>query len=694
MPQDRLIQTAVRPFSDNAELQHAAADFLAKISTADAEAAGAMVARWDKVDAGKRKSFGSIGLWVALGLLSAVLVISDAGEISRIVTLGKWSMGFNFLDPDFSQDPQKRIAARLSESEKLLLFGDLSKTYKDERKEPLWRSDPDNPAYFADYAAAYMSEHSKLPPDYFEISRRIAPGNSWFTYQAAALEARDAVKKARRTSRRVDGKTVYDSPQTWEVLDQARLDRSLELLREAGNQPEFADYSAGMLRRRLPLLPQETIFDGVDSVFSLSSISVFSSFRLRILSDTIAARSWSLGEAGDVAGFQELLADSDLFLRRICRDETGILVDELINAVIAMNLSQNFAATAETLGLVAEAARWKEISDRVSERNQGRDSREFLVDGKPVQRGNVTGTFGSVEMVARQSETQVPVSDADLKPMRLLDHELLSWACGYVSWLAMALCLGCAASYRFRVAALSRRLAGRMEQLLRPADWAWIAGAGVLAPFIFVMAINRLTPLGGRDFGIQGTAMHLPAVHFLGLWVLWLVVPVQLIRWRMAGRVGGFGFPGNSVLGWFASGCAVAFVPVIGWVAVSPSSAGSWLEWINSFPAMWTRSPHHWIALSLAGVPLLWLLWQISFALVGRADRQLYRATSAAVMVKVFAAILLLLALAIPAFKASERYWFRQDTMNKLDLETPGWSKFEAKVAIQMGQELKGILGY
>lgn len=278
--------------------------------------------------------------------------------------------------------------------------------------------------------------------------------------------------------------------------------------------------------------------------------------------------------------------------------------------------------------------------------------------------------------------------------MRLLGHELLSWIFGYVSWLAMALCLGRVASYRFRVAALSSRLALRMEQLLRPADWAWIVGAGVLAPFIFVMAINRLTPLGGRDFSVQGTALLVPAAHFLGLWILWLIVPVQLTRWRMARRAGSLGFASSSWLGWFASGCAVAFVPVIGWVAISPSSIGSWLEWINSFPAMWKQSPHHWIALALVGIPLLWLLVHISFALLGRADRQLYRAASASVLVKVFASTLLLLALAIPVFKASERYWFRQDTMTKFDLETPGWSNFESKVAIQMGKELKEILGY
>jgi hypothetical protein len=694
IPHERLIQTAVRPLSDNVELQHSAADFLSRISTGNAEEAEAMASRWENVD-GRKKSWWPIGRWAALGLISAAVLIADAEEAFLIAKLVKWSTGFSFLEPDFPKDPQKRIAARLSKSEKLLLFGDLSKINNDERKEALWRSDPENPAYFADYAAAYMSEQNELPKDYFEISGRIDPDNAWFTYQAAALEARDAVKKERRPSRRVDGKTVYDSPQTWEILDQARLDRSLELLRKARNQPRFTNYGAEMLRQRLPLLPQETLLDQLDSSFGLGGISVASSIRLRILSDLISARAWSLGEAGDVAGFHELVADSELFLQKLYRDENGLLVDELVKAVIVAGLSESFATTAETLELEADAARWKAISDRVSERSQSRDSRQFLVDGKPVEQGMVTGTLGSIEMLARQSEIQVPVSNSDLKPMRLMDHELLSRVSGYVSWLAMALCLGCAASYRYRVAALSRRLAGRMEQLLRQADWAWIIGAGVVVPFIFVMAINRLTPLGGREFGIQGTALLMPAAHFLGLWILWLVVPVQLIRWRMARRAGSFGFAGSSWLGWLAIASAFAFVPVIGWVAVSQPEAGSWLNWVESYSAIGKEAPRLFLlALGLAGVPLLYLLGQISFALLGRADRQLYRAVSASVMVKVLGVSLLLLALAIPIFKAAERHWFRQDRMTKFDLTTPGWSVFESKVAAQAGKELKEILGY
>jgi hypothetical protein len=50
----RLIETATRSFSDDAEMKLAAAAFLEERLAADEEAAAAlMVARWDEVDAAK-----------------------------------------------------------------------------------------------------------------------------------------------------------------------------------------------------------------------------------------------------------------------------------------------------------------------------------------------------------------------------------------------------------------------------------------------------------------------------------------------------------------------------------------------------------------------------------------------------------------------------------------------------------------
>jgi len=692
--QTRLIEAAVRPFSDNAELKHSAAGFLGN-RLADDAAADGMLARWDEVDARKRKSVWSVGLWLVVAVVSAGVAISDFNEISRLVSWGRWlAAGSIFAPPP--TDSVQLVASKLSEADKLLLFGDLSKDAKDERKEALWRSEPDNPAYFADYAGAYISEHETLPPDFLQTARRIDPDNAWFTYLAAGVEAKDSVKGKSRNSKRVAGKIVFETPKSWEILDQVRLDRSMELVREARNQQRCTDYSSVLLRKRLALLPQETFIEQLDSEACLGGVSEFPNIRLMRLAQAIAAKICSLGESGDIQGFQEVSGHGERFLRGICDDETGTLVDQMVKTTMAGTLAESLNSSAEKLGLEHEVARWKPIEEWMADSRDRLKSREFIVDGKAVEPGTITGGIigGSIEMIAKRPDSQPPLTDADLKPMRLTDHEILSRAYSYVSWAVVALLACLVASYRFRVTVMSRRLARRMVDLLSPSDWGWIVVVGVVLPLVFVMAVNRLTPLGGRALGVRGTALLMPAGHFLGLLILWLTLPAQVVRWRLAKRAGGFGFAGPSLIGWLAVACAAAFVPMIGWAAIS-GTEGPWRVGLEfDLPAAQLMPLQFWVAAALASLSLLWVVGSISFAMLGRPDRHLYRATSALVLVRAYAVGMLVIALASIGFKASERYWFRQDWMSKFDVSGPGWNAYESKVAIQMRKELRETLGY
>lgn len=693
-PSSRLIEAAVRPFSDNAEMKHSAIGFLENRITEDADQE-TMTARWDQVDARKRKPVWQIVLWAMVALVSAGIAISNFHEVSRVAKWGKWMAAGSFFVVG-PADSEQLIAKNLTQSEKLLLFGDLTKDSKSERKEALWLSDPDNPAYFADYAGAFVGDHEKLPPDFLKTARSIDPSNAWFTYLAAAMEARDSVKSRSRKSKRMNGKMVYESPKSWEVLDQARLDRTMELLRVARNQPKCTDYSTEMLRNRILLLPEETLIAQLDSGTCLAGASTFSSLRLNRLAQAVAAKACRSGESGDVQAFHEISGDGDRFLRGICSDEVGTLVDEMGKSIMVSTLAESFHSAAEALRLEPETGRWKSIEERLKDHNAKRQSRKLIVDGKAVEHGTVSGGIigGSIEMIAKRPETQPPLTDADLKPMRLVDHELLSWVFSYISWILLGLCACLAASYRFRVTVMSRRLALRMMDLLRPSDWGWILAVGVLLPFVFVMGVNRLTPLGGRELGVRGTALLMPAGHFLGMLLLWLTLPVQVVRWRLAKRASGFGFPGPSLIGWLAVVCAAAFVPMIGWAAVSDTE-GPWLVGLKFDLACIRLMPWmFWAAAALAGLPMLWVTGSVALAMLGRADRHLYRATSALVMVKVFAVAMLVIALASIGFKSSERYWFKRDWMTKFDVAGPGWSAFESKVAAQMRKELRETLGY
>lgn len=698
-PNESLIAAAVRPLADNAEMHLAAGNLLASVMVDSGKDGAEAMARWEAMDRKKGRRWAGILLWVAVFGIFAAVFAAEFRENLRLAVWAEWAAEFNMFSPH-PEPSITRYAATLNDRDRLLLFGDLSRTTKAERMEALWRSEPANPAYFADYAAAYISDNSRLPPDFLTIARRIDPENSWFTYQAAAVEAKDVVKANSRKSKRVAGKTVHEGPKTWQILDQSRFDRTLDLLREAQNQLKFDSYAADLLRQRIPLIPQRTFAERIDSIGFLNSYSVSSSIRLRIVSDILAAKAMMVGDNKNHAEYLVLTTQAEHFLRGICGDSSFTLVDSMVANVVASVIAESLGNTAEKLDLPDDAQRWNAIYTRLKERADRRSSRKLIVDGKAVPEGERVGYFlgNFIEMVAKQAENQPAISDADLEPSRLFDHEFLSRIFSYALWILLLPCVIAVFCHRFCVSALSRRLGRRMEDLLQISDRVWIVGLGVMLPFFYVMAVNRLTPLGGREMSVAGTTLLLPLAHFLGLWLLWLVVPVRVVRWRLWKRAGCFGFGGSSWFDWLAVVSAAAFVPLIGWALLAGSSPNFWQTWVEELGVMDERTlpvfPVFWVALGCAGFSLIWLAVAIFQTWLSRADQQFQRAAASSSLVKSCAWMLIVSSLAIPAFHAAEQQAYEQEKLMKLDPEGPGWSVFESRVAAQARQELRAVMGY
>lgn len=87
--------------------------------------------------------------------------------------------------------------------------------------------------------------------------------------------------------------------------------------------------------------------------------------------------------------------------------------------------------------------------------------------------------MASVEMLARQVIHQLVLTDNDLRPGRLLDHELLSRFLSYTLWFLIAMALGTVIAYRFWISKMVRLLSTRMMILVTITDWYWIIGAGI-----------------------------------------------------------------------------------------------------------------------------------------------------------------------------------------------------------------------
>lgn len=665
-----LLEAALRPFSDNAEMKQAAAAFLESHSHVDPAAADEMVARWNAVDAAKHRAVWRGLLWLAVVVLAAVVATRDFHDLTRVA---EWAKSFGSWS-GLSQNGLERVANQFSGKEKLLVAGPA---------EALWQSEPENPAFYADYAASLLHARGTLPPDFLQTAGQIAPTNGWFTDFAAGVASKDAVK------------AIYTAPKQWEILDQAKLDRALALFHEARTQPEWEDPMGEVLRLRLAILPEDTQLDRIDSLGSLGSSSN-GSLNFLSLGKALAAAAWQRSEAHDLAGFETLERDGSRFLDQISASPPGTLLGEMVRAATVKVITESFSAAANSLGLPS-ANRWKPMFAKFEAWRGRTRSGKLIVDGKEaVNSKAVNGIdYDSLAMLIGHTANQPKLTAEDLKPARLTDHDLISWVLSDALWLGIAFCLGLTALFRFRVPVLTRRLARRMTGLLRPSDWAWIVAAGVVLPIAYVIGINRFTPLGGRQMGVWATGQWLPAVHFAGLWMLWLTVPVQIVRWRMAARARGFGFRGPSRIGWVGIACAAAFVPMSGWAVISPGMLEQ--DWffgqeVTKFAELAKLSWMTWAAIGLLAGAFLALVAGISMAIFARSERLLMPAVSARAMVPGFAAMLLLLALSSIAFKAAQQSWFERDTLWKFDHSTPGWSVIEGRIATQLHEELQEIV--
>lgn len=244
----------------------------------------------------------------------------------------------------------------------------------------------------------------------------------------------------------------------------------------------------------------------------------------------------------------------------------------------------------------------------------------------------------------------------------------------------VGLALAGVALFRLRVSRMVRRLGMRAASLLQMSDWAWIFGLGVILPIVFTLAIQRLTPLGGRNFGIAAnslkldweTSIPMPAAQFFGLAILLIIAPLLVARWRLGVRGAALGFSAvGSWPGRVAVICAAGFIVVIGWeIPVDVPSA--------IYPA-----------LGVLVAALLWLGVVAGRALGGSTEALFHRSAIARVLEPAYGFAMLLLIGLVPVFKSAERHFVRQDRLMTYDPAKPALFPYEYDLAQQVMRELR-----
>jgi hypothetical protein len=345
---------------------------------------------------------------------------------------------------------------------------------------------------------------------------------------------------------------------------------------------------------------------------------------------------------------------------------------------VVSGTAQYFHWSADRLGLRELSdeyeAQWRAIQDDKDQRDiRGKKDEPGLIT---VERGSLMARL-SLPMVMRQVAEPPPLTAAELKPLRLVDHEVASRT--GIAAAALIIAILCLPVYFFRYHSPRpvRIPAIRLSKLLRPVDWAWIVALGIILPIVVFLAINRLTPLGGRDYSIGKFLFFFPGVQLIAILLNLLLAPAILIRWRLSKRLAPFGIASRPTL----IPIAVLFLVFVWSLSVYPIVQGVELS--------------QGLLIVLAAVPALWLgniFLNILLAFIGKPAGRIPRVATTAALLPAYAVAIIALCLTLPLFISAEKHWMKQDTLFRISPDAADLGAYEYKVAAQKRKEINAIL--
>lgn len=671
-----LIDTITKPLADNAEMKLSAVQILEQTFDPEHPSVPQAIERLEKQDKKKFPALAKIVLWIVAVVVMGFAIYVESPFIRSFVDISNL-LSFEELEP-------RPLPAGLTQQEQLLL-GDQSLAAL-RQKELLLESDPANPAYFIEYAQAYLSENDQLPPDFLETAARIDPENSFYFYWAAAQIGGDAVEKVRRSSgapRYVDGVKLLALPveREYTIKDQAAYDEALALINKASELPKFENYSIMMMKARMRLIPPVNTFAeyvrAVNVQFGTTVVGIFSMMKA---SDVMNARAEELSKNGDKEKFISLAAQRDAFLAGWARREDGFLVDELVYRALASGSVINFQAAAERLKLAELTDVYRKQNDAFVAARDFCDLRDDADAEKLItQRASSLSRF-SLGMLSQRVQNPPPLLDSDLKPSRMVEHELL----GGVGIVSVALIILIATLFiflfRFLVTRTVRLTAKRFESLLTFSDWIWIFFIGVAFPIVVFLYINRLSPVSGRDYGVSCFLGIFPGLHLSVLLLNLLLIPAVVTRWRLTRRAAAFKF---------ASRIDLLSLPVIAVILIYSIVAYPVLVKISNL-----NTP---VQIGLAAPLVGWLGFVFFHGLrifLGSARSRIIQSATAIAVIPAYPMAIIALCLSLLPYLEGEKYWMPKDKLHLIDPDAPDLGAYECKVAVQLRKETNAIMGF
>ena len=647
-PRLRFIDLATRPLSGKGTAEELARGELMDRLAHARPAAGddsldVATAALERVQAGSRWRSAAVS-WLAVGLLWGALIPVFRAAWMELERLDAVHSFFGHTGEAFEKWSES-LTVGMDPNQRFFVLANTYGVESEEQKrwiESGMKHLPEEPAEFEEFVSAVWRIRGRFSKDFQEHGEKIDPGNGLW----AMMEASSINWNTRPGARRAGAKPAFvATPEYQEAVD---------LLQKAADQPRIESSTSRRTSERL------LRFGPAEDLASMADLRRFASYQRRFrldstrLNDLWTERATELAGRNDPEGLRKWIGSWDHMMMQSLRTPYragGIGPGISVIARAARDLKK----TAGTAGLTDVESRMQQWMTEM---------------GKPLSGHARHGLSGREKNAATFAAGEWQYYFPDLATAEELTSGRMAEHAGADRFFALAgagffgLLAAFATFEAWRRSAPVRGLASGVFPLLRPVDFAWLAGLGIILPLVWHVVVVRFTPLGCRDLGLMLWDM-LPQTGQAGGGFLFSVcLLVQTARWRLAKRGGVIGLCQVSLWpGWVLAVLAALFIPAMGIVRYFP-------KWEEEQLAM---------VAAVAGLPFLWLLWRGFALLFGPRHAALGGVVMCRALVPCFIAAAVLLLGLMPLLKNEERRWIALDSVCGADSAGSGRCVLDAR---------------
>ena len=426
------------------------------------------------------------------------------------------------------------------------------------------------------------------------------------------------------------------------VADEAEFQNALRLFSEAAAKSSYNDRSLSLKRRQIDAFPpsrsvaEDMIVAGFAGIVSPPFESYSSS-----LSSLAAVQCERLATTGDKEGLAKFFREWKQLVGVIANPANSIEPESEDNGVVYQleQMGDSFDDAFDKFGMAGEKAEVGELLKLLAGTGHSLSSTPPEIEAAAGARVSSTSSLPrdlTVEQLVPSRRTEMAFFD------RTMGLFLTFLALVFTGLVGLETC---------RRSRIVKGMARGLVPLFRKEDHLWIAGLGLVFPWLWWWAFTRLSPLGLRDLKFDEWYVLTWVLQPIAGFIFGMVMLLQTARWRW-GRQGGFLCLGGSLpwLGWVVAALAGLAIPASGVLRyLTLNDDETMIFLIGVF--------------SMSACGLLWLLWEgIMNLFTPRSSALRPNLVMRALLPWCFAGVLTLMA-AVAVSTRMERIWFLKDPL-------------------------------